>query len=74
MMQRRYWQLKRTLALIRALRLGQNTVDQLAVRFGVTTRTIRRDLDALTDVGVPVVREIERGDASRFSIGREWRL
>ncbi len=45
----------RLLAIILALRGGRQTAARLADRFEVSRRTILRDLDALGQVGVPVV-------------------
>ncbi len=48
-------ELQMILALERArVRL---TLHQMAAEFGVTGRTIRRDLEALQEAGVPVVEE-----------------
>lgn len=55
---------KRNQGLLRALRLMRRlqglryapTLEALAVEFGVTTRTIRRDLGALEMVGHPLPR------------------
>jgi predicted DNA-binding transcriptional regulator YafY len=46
----RQWNILQALA---TSRLGQ-TIDQLAELAGVTTRTIRRDLEALSVAGFPV--------------------
>jgi len=35
------------------------TLPQMAQEFAVTTRTIRRDLEALQEAGVPVIEEDE---------------
>lgn len=43
------------------LRQGQATAPQLAERFEVSVRTIRRDLDALGQAGIPVVTLRGRG-------------
>jgi predicted DNA-binding transcriptional regulator YafY len=59
----RQWQILRT---IEASRLGVSLAD-LAAATGVTTRTIRRDLDALQEVGFPLYAD-ERDE------GRFWRL
>lgn len=48
-------QLQRLIELVRDLdRLGGSTLDELAVRHRVTTRTIRRDLEALEAAGIEV--------------------
>ena len=62
----------RTLSLLRALQEGREwTLYELAARFGVTTRTIRRDLAVLESVGYlcEVAAGWDYGDAR----GR-WRL
>ena len=46
--------LERTLRLLRILQRGRRTIVQLADELGVTTRTIRRDLEILSVVGFPV--------------------
>jgi len=56
----------RDLTLLRMLersRIGL-TLDEMASETGVTTRTIRRDLEALEEAGVPLVR----------ADGRRWRI
>ncbi len=52
-------QLVRDLQLVLMLeraRIGL-TLDQLAAEYGVTTRTIRRDLEAIEEAGVPLVQD-----------------
>ena len=64
--------LVRVLSLLRLLeQRGRHTLDDLALRFDVTTRTIRRDLKALEDVGYPLGHE-ERGESSHGAVDR-WR-
>jgi predicted DNA-binding transcriptional regulator YafY len=41
--------------------LQRATIDDLASRTGVTTRTIRRDLDALQEAGFPLYDEVDDG-------------
>lgn len=61
-------QLARTYHLIALLRAwGGATLERLATETGVTTRTIRRDLDALQVAGLPIT------DA-RDGETRTWRL
>jgi predicted DNA-binding transcriptional regulator YafY len=69
--ERRDKQLARTLQLIQELaRLGDgSTLEELAQRHGVDTRTIRRDLAALQVAGFPVVEDEDR-DARR----KRWRI
>ena len=45
------------------------TLHELAAKFGVTDRTIRRDLEALEEAGVPVVVE---DDSRRWRV-LDWR-
>jgi len=48
------------------------TAEQLAEHFGVTVRTIYRDLDALRDGALPVLAE--RGPGGGFSLDRSYTL
>jgi predicted DNA-binding transcriptional regulator YafY len=53
------------------------TLRELAEAFGVTTRTIRRDLEALEEAGFPLVDELEeRCGALDYPIAdaRCWRI
>jgi predicted DNA-binding transcriptional regulator YafY len=52
----RQWTILRDLEASRRL-----TIDDLAARTGVTTRTIRRDLDALQAAGFPLFDEVHEG-------------
>ena len=54
----RQWSILRDLEASRRL-----TIDDLAERTGVTTRTIRRDLEALQTSGFPAVRRTDRRQA-----------
>jgi HTH domain len=48
------------------------TLEQLAAETGVVTRTIRRDLEVLQEVGIPLVDEFdENGDVRPV---RRWRV
>lgn len=47
-------QLVRVLKVSQALQGGRRTLDSLATEFRVSTRTIRRDIEALSEAGVPV--------------------
>ena len=63
-------QLVRLLRVLRELDvLGGVTLEELAVRHGATTRTIRRDFEALEAAGVPLV-ESEEKDGKK----KRWRL
>ncbi|MEN9578877.1 MAG: hypothetical protein RJA70_1886, partial [Pseudomonadota bacterium] len=57
--------------LLRARRTGV-TAETLAERFGVTVRTIYRDLDTLRDAALPV--RAERGRGGGFALDRAYTL
>lgn len=57
--------LRRVLNLIAVLKDGRHTLPELAQRFNVSERTIRRDLIALQEVGVPVCRTPDSDDGPR---------
>jgi predicted DNA-binding transcriptional regulator YafY len=46
--------LVRVLTMAETLRRGRQSLDELADTFNVTTRTVRRDLEALSVAGVAV--------------------
>jgi predicted DNA-binding transcriptional regulator YafY len=52
----RQWSILRDLESSRRL-----TIDEMAARTGVTTRTIRRDLEALQEAGFPLFDELHEG-------------
>ena len=58
----RQWTILRDLESARSL-----TIDEMASRTGVTTRTIRRDLEALQEAGFPLFDDVRDGK-------RYWRL
>lgn len=61
-------QLVRTLGVLRDLdRLGGIDLYELAERYGTTVRTIRRDLEALQEVGLPLVEE-QDGKRKRWRV------
>ena len=67
-------QLVRTLSLLRDLdRMGGEDLYELAKRYGTTVRTIRRDLSALEEVGLPLVAETD-GKKKRWRIAYKDRL
>ncbi len=54
--------------------LGQRSgcdIYALAERYGTSTRTIRRDLDALAGVGIPLKRQAGEGSRLRWSLDLE---
>src|ERR1043165_1910853 len=55
----------------RARRTGV-TAQQLADRFGVTLRTIYRDLDALQDAGLPI--KADRGRGGGYALDKNYQL
>lgn len=57
--------------LLRARRTGV-TAEALAERFGVTVRTIYRDLDAVRDAGLPLLAE--RGRGGGYALDRAYSL
>ena len=48
------------------------TLEQLAAETGVTTRTVRRDLEVLQEVGIPLVDAFDEGSDVRPV--RRWRV
>lgn len=64
----------RLFALAETLRARKSgvTADELADRFGVSVRTIYRDLDALGDAGLPLLSE--RGRGGGYALERGYTL
>lgn len=63
-------QARRILSILRELnRAGSFSLAQLAQRFGTNERTIRRDLEALQEVGFPIV-----ADAAMDGRRKRWKL
>lgn len=60
--------LVRALRMAKLLRTERRPVHQLAETFEVTSRTVRRDLAALAEAGVPVKAEPVQGGSTRFSV------
>src|SRR5213075_2318670 len=56
---------------LRARRTGV-TAQQLAEKFGVTLRTIYRDLDALQDAGMPI--KADRGRGGGYALDKNYQL
>jgi len=56
---------------LRARRTGV-TAGELAQRFGVTLRTIYRDLDALQDAGLPL--RADRGRGGGYALDKSYQL
>jgi len=54
-------QLTRALQLIERLKGQRATLIELSQDFGVTTRTIRRDLEAISAAGIPLQSTDESG-------------
>ena len=62
-------QVVRILHLLRDLeRLGGCDLYELATHYGTTTRTIRRDLEALEEAGIPLKKEPGEGSKVRWSL------
>lgn len=67
--QARNEQVVRVIRILRDLdRVGGSDLYELAERYGTTTRTIRRDLEAIDEAGIPIT--CEAGEGSR----KRWRL
>jgi predicted DNA-binding transcriptional regulator YafY len=64
----------RLFALAEALRARRTgvTAGQLAERFGVTLRTIYRDLEALQDAGMPI--KADRGRGGGYALDKSYQL
>jgi predicted DNA-binding transcriptional regulator YafY len=60
---------ERLTGLLLALQRGQQSAQQLADRFEVSRRTILRDLDALSRIGVPLIATQGRGGGFRVQEG-----
>lgn len=60
--------LTRVLLLLEMLRGQRQTLEGLASRLRVTTRTIRRDLEALRFAGVPVEKIEADGEVSYWRV------
>lgn len=67
-------QLTRVLSLYRALYAERRTLASLAKDFSVTTRTVRRDIEALEDAGFGVAKscEIDDVDDAQWAQTRQW--
>lgn len=61
----------RSLGIIRRLEspIG-STIAELAEDAGVTTRTIRRDLEAIQSAGVPLIDEVDTESRRRWRVYR----
>src|SRR3954469_20324707 len=64
----------RLFALAEALRARRTgiTAQELADRFGVTLRTIYRDLEALQDAGMPI--KADRGRGGGYALDKNYQL
>ena len=69
----RYRQLRRMLHLIFMLSKRGYTVYQLKKRFNVSSKTIRRDLSAIQEVGIPVYIELIYDDDREKDLGGQIR-
>lgn len=66
--------LVRVLALMQRLTRARASLQNLAQEFGVTERTIRRDIDALSLAGVPIWNDTEPcGKRGRRTVYRVMR-
>lgn len=62
-------QVVRILRLLRDLeRVGGCDMYELAQRYGTTTRTVRRDLEAVAEAGIPLKKEPGEGSRVRWSL------
>ena len=53
-------QIIRTWRIVRELSVAGRTFNALAEDLGVTTRTVRRDIEALEEAGFPLVQDEQR--------------
>ncbi len=66
--------LDRTLRLLNALRSGRWPLRDLATQLGVTTRTIRRDIEVLSAAGFQIEQECRTDDdRPRWFVSRDGR-
>ena len=70
----RYRQLRRILNMIFLLCKRSYPVSQLSKQFQVSTKTIRRDLAFIEEVGIPVYSDSLYDDASDWNTGnlKQW--
>ncbi|HEU0165240.1 MAG TPA: HTH domain-containing protein, partial [Thermomicrobiales bacterium] len=59
----------RLTGILLALQAGPRSASELAARFEVSKRTIMRDVDALDQIGVPVIAETGRNGGYRIADG-----
>lgn len=65
-------QVVRILRILRDLdRVGGSDLYELAERYGTTTRTVRRDLDAIAESGIPLTQEAGEGSRKRWRLDTE---
>lgn len=65
-------QVVRILRILRDLdRVGGSDLYELAERYGTTTRTVRRDLDAIEEAGIPLTCEAGEGTRKRWRLDTE---
>lgn len=65
--------LRRSLEVAKAFRSWQ-TLESVAARSGVSSRTVRRDLDALEAIGFTIVRRLQQHTASFKAVPPRRRL
>ena len=61
--------LVRSFSLLQAITASPRTIQQLADEFGVTTRTVRRDLDVLQAARFPVVVNYHSHGSAKQRVG-----
>ena len=59
----------RLTGILIALQASPRTAAELAARFEVSRRTIMRDIDALGEIGVPIIAEVGRNGGYRIADG-----
>lgn len=69
-------QVNRILAIVRDLhRTGGMDIYEIAEKYGTVTRTIRRDLDCIQAIGIPLIEEIaDDGKRKRWQIAYQDKL
>lgn len=65
---------RRQWALLKLLKAGGGTVSELAAKLNVHNKTIRRDINVLQEVGIPVYNKDEDLEGENRFYGGTWRL